>query len=256
MKEEKCTIVENRNLGGSYYLMTLEAGETAGAARAGNFVMLLTSSATDPLLKRPFGIFKVEPPYVWLYYEVVGKGTSLMADMKPGDQTVVLGPLGNSFPTMLNRKILLVAGGRGIAPVFYAAGQYARNNSVRLLYGARSKSDLNLLEEIETLGLDEIMLCTDDGSVGKKGFITEEIGDIIRDRAIDVTISCGPEAMFEALFDKIGDNGIENYVSMEAYMGCGFGICHSCVVMGTDGNYKKVCKDGPVFRLEDIQWRR
>lgn len=256
MIEEKCTIVENRNLGGAYYLMKLDAPRVAEAAQAGNFVMILTTTATDPLLKRPFGIFQVESRYVWLYYEVVGKGTSLMANMKAGDQTMVLGPLGNAFPPLENRNILLVAGGRGIAPVFYAAGQYTKNNTVRLLYGARSKEDLNLLDRIEDLGLEETLLYTDDGSVGKKGFITEEIDDIIKERNIDVTISCGPEAMFEALFDKIGDNGKENYVSMEAYMGCGFGICHSCVVMGADGEYKKVCKDGPVFRLEDIKWRQ
>ena len=255
MIEEKCTIVENRNLGGSYYLMKLEAPQVAGAAQAGNFVMVKTTSANDPLLKRPFGIFKVDSRNIWLYYEVVGTGTSLMADMKAGDRTTVLGPLGNAFPLLENRRILLVAGGRGIAPVFYAATEYTKNNAVWLLYGARSKKDLNLLDQIESLGLKETILYTDDGSAGKKGFITEEIGDIIREQNIDVTISCGPEAMFEALFEKIGHDGNENYVSMEAYMGCGFGVCHSCAAKGTDGEYKKVCKDGPVFRLEDIKWQ-
>ncbi len=256
MKEEKCRIVENRNLNGTYYVMKIEAEAVASTAQPGNFVMLLTTSGTDPLLKRPFGIFRAEPPYIWLYYEVVGKGTSLMARMKSGDRTVVLGPLGNSFPLLQSRNVLLIAGGRGIAPVFYAAGWYNAANTVRLLYGARSKEDLNLLEEIEALGLDETLLYTDDGSAGKKGFLTEELGDIVRGRNIDATISCGPEAMFEAIFEKIGDNGIDNYISMEAFMGCGFGICHSCAVMSGDGTYKKVCKDGPVFRLEDIQWRR
>jgi dihydroorotate dehydrogenase electron transfer subunit len=254
MKEEKCVVVENKHIRKHYYLMKLESSYIAGQAKAGNFVMVAVSKSFEPLLKRPFGILDVQPPKIRLYYEIVGKGTEMMADLKPGDRVNVVGPLGNAFPELENKNILVVGGGRGIAPLFYAMGRYTANNNVFLIYGAKSSEDMNLLEEIEQLPLKRTFLYTDDGSKGKKGFVTSDISEIIAENAIDVTISCGPEAMFENLYHTINDIGTENYVSMEAMMGCGFGICYSCAVKTVDGDYKKTCIDGPVFKMEAIAW--
>lgn len=254
MKDEICRIIENRNIRKGYYLLKLEAPYIASRSQAGNFVMVKTSSTVEPLLKRPFGIFNAQPPFMELYYEVIGKGTELLARLKPGDETVVLGPLGNSFPPLEGKNILAVAGGRGIAPLYYALRGYAANNRVFLIYGARSAGDLNLLEHVSALPLQGLFTYTDDGGAGKKGFVTSDIREIIRDNHIGVTISCGPDAMFEALARVIGPLGCDNYVSMEAIMGCGFGICYSCAVKMVDNRYKKVCSDGPVFRMEEIAW--
>jgi len=256
MKDEMCSVVENRQINKKYYVLKIKAPYIAEKAKPGNFVMLKASIGFEPLLKRPFGIFYAAPPYIWLYYEVVGRGTELIAHMKPDDEAQILGPLGNRFPEFRDRNILMVAGGRGIAPIYYAGLDYASSNRVFLIYGARSAGDLNLVDDLEKQPIKEIFLYTDDGSAGKKGFVTTDIRRIIEDHNIDVTVSCGPDAMFEALAAEIGGMAVENYVSLEALMGCGFGICYSCAVKTVEGDYKKVCTDGPVFRMEEIAWEK
>ncbi len=254
MKEEKCVIIENRNIRKNYYLITFQSQYISEHAKPGNFVMTAVSNTYEPLLKRPFGILDVNPPHIRLYYEIIGKGTQIMSELKAGDQVNVLGPLGNSFPELKNKNILMIGGGRGIAPLFYAIGNYTKENSVYLSYGAKTSDDMNLLEEIGKLPIKETWLYTDDGSKGTKGFVTTGLPDIIKEKSIDVTISCGPDAMFESLHHTIKDAGTENYVSMEAMMGCGFGICFSCAVKTVEGGYKKVCSDGPVFKMEAMAW--
>jgi dihydroorotate dehydrogenase electron transfer subunit len=256
MKEEKCIVVENRNLNKKYFLIKLKAEYISSHAKPGNFIMLAASNTVDPLLKRPFGILNAEPSFIRLYYEIVGKGTELISTLKPNDTVNAVGPLGNSFPPLKNKKILMVAGGRGIAPIYYAFEDYTSTNNVFLIYGAKSKDDLNLLEEINAMSLKKVFLYTDDGSMGKKGFVTADIREIIKENNIDVTISCGPDAMFKSLFHFINGLDTENYVSLEALMGCGFGICYSCVVKTAAHDYKKVCIDGPVFKMEEIAWDR
>jgi dihydroorotate dehydrogenase electron transfer subunit len=254
MKEEKCTVVENRHINKKYFLMKLEAASIAARAKPGNFIMLAASDTFEPLLKRPFGIFSAKAPLIWLYYEVVGKGTELISRLKPGAVVDAIGPLGNAFPLLEKKNLLMIAGGRGIAPIYFAIESNAFNGNVFLIYGAKSKDDLNLLEEIHELPLRKIFLYTDDGSEGKKGLVTTDVKEIIKANNIDVTISCGPDAMFHALDKAINGLGTENYVSLEALMGCGFGICHSCVVKTAGGKYKKVCSDGPIFKMEEIVW--
>ncbi|MEN8222679.1 MAG: dihydroorotate dehydrogenase electron transfer subunit [Acidobacteriota bacterium] len=221
----------------------------------GNFVMIAVSGENDPLLKRPFGIFRKEGNCFYIYYEVVGKGSRLLSDKREGDNIMVVGPLGNSFPDYNNGNILLVGGGRGIAPLYFAAEKFSSSNNISLIYGARSKSDLLFTDELGNFPLKELALYTDDGSAYKKGLVVSDIKNIIERNDIKITFSCGPDKMFESLHEEIGGLGIDNFVSLEAFMGCGFGICHSCVVKGSDGNYKKVCSDGPVFRMEEIEWQ-
>ena len=256
MKEEKCTVIENRNINKKYFFMKLEAPHISTHSKPGNFIMLAASNTFAPLLKRPFGIFTAKPPFIWIYYEVIGKGTELISNLKPNDPVNTIGPLGNSFPPLENKNVLMIGGGRGIAPIFYAVQNYASTNNTFLIYGAKSKEDLNLLEEIKALPLKKVFLYTDDGSSGKKGFVTTDIREIIKKNKIDVTVSCGPDAMFHNLYHTIKDVGSENYVSMEALMGCGFGICYSCVVKTIKEDYKKVCTDGPVFKMEEIAWEQ
>jgi len=255
MKEEACEVVLNRHLRRGYYLMKIRSSHIAGRCTPGNFVMIAVSGGTDPLLKRPFGIFGKEEDLIHIYYEVVGKGSRLLAGIREGDRVMVVGPLGNSFPELRGKNILLAAGGRGIAPLYFAAEAFCRSNNISLVYGARSESDLLFTRELGELPLKEIKFFTDDGSAYHKGTIVTRIRDMIERNGICTTFACGPDQMFESLHREIGSIGTDNYVSLEAFMGCGFGICHSCVVMGSDGKYKKVCTQGPVFKMEDIRWR-
>lgn len=255
MREEECRIADNTLIRGRYYVMKIESAYISEKCEPGNFVMVAVSGSNDPLLKRPFGIFKADSPCFYIYYEVVGRGSELLASKKAGDKVMAVGPLGNGFPKYENENILLVGGGRGIAPLYFAIEKYSGSNNISLIYGARSEKDLLFTEELKNFPIKETALYTDDGSGYKKGFVTTDIRDIIKRNSINVTFSCGPDQMFESLNREIGSLGIKNFVSLEAFMGCGFGICHSCVVKGSDGKYKKVCSDGPVFRMEAIEWQ-
>jgi len=256
MIDEKCQIIENKYLNKNYYLLKIKAEAISKQAKPGNFVMVrILSEAMVPLLRRPFGILGSDPPHIWLYYEVVGKGTQLLSRLKQQDELVMLGPLGNSFPVMKDKKVLLVAGGRGIAPLFYAGREAAGENEVSLLYGARTKNDLNLLDELKQLGFKKQFLFTDDGSYGDKGLVTCQLRRIVEENGIEVTFSCGPGMMYNSISKELADFGSDNYVSLEAIMGCGFGICHSCVIPSVGGSYKKVCSEGPIFKLEEIDWQ-
>jgi len=216
--------------------------------------MVRVSPSFDPLLRRPFGILQSEPPYIWLYFQVNGRGTALLKDHQSGDRLNILGPLGNSFPELPGKKILLIAGGRGIVPLFSYAKTYAAQQSLILLYGGRSAADLQLLKEISAMPLEKTFVFSEDGSCGEKGLLTSGLERILADQRPDATMACGPEAMLAALARMLKAKKLQNYASLEATMGCGFGVCHSCAVSAADGQYRKVCDEGPVFPLEEIRW--
>lgn len=254
MQDESGWIEETRCLGENYYLLKINAPRIAREAKPGNFVMVRVSSSLDPLLRRPFGILQSRPPYIWLYFQVKGRGTSLLKDHQSGDRLDILGPLGNVFPELPGRKVLLIAGGRGIVPLFHYAQKYASRQPLLLLYGGRSAVDLSLLAEIDALSLLKTTIFSEDGSCGEKGLLTRGLENLIREQQPQVTMACGPEAMLAALAKMLKPESLENYVSLEAMMGCGFGVCHSCAVAAADGRYRKVCDEGPVFPLHEIQW--
>jgi len=254
MQDESGRIEETRCLGKEYYLLKILAPKISQEAKPGNFVMVRVSPSLDPLLRRPFGILQNEPPYIWLYFQVNGRGTALLKDRRAGDRLDILGPLGNSFPELPGKKILLIAGGRGIVPLFNYAKTYAGQQPLILLYGGRSAADLQLLKELSAIPFEKTAIFSEDGSLGRKGLLTSGLEEIIADQRPQATMACGPEAMLAALARRPELKNLENYVSLEAIMGCGFGVCHSCAVAATDGRYRKVCDEGPVFPLQEIQW--
>ena len=254
MQDESGRLEENRCLGENYYLFKILAPKIAREAKPGNFVMIRVAPSLDPLLRRPFGILQSQPPHIWLYFQVKGRGTSLLKTRQAGDRLDILGPLGNAFPELPDKKILLIAGGRGIVPLFHYAKNYAAQQPLLLLYGGRSAADLQLLAEIRAMPLRKNYIFSEDGSCGQKGQLTQGLENIIREQQPQATMACGPEAMLAALAKMLKPENLENYVSLEAMMGCGFGVCHSCAVAAVDGQYRKVCDEGPVFSLEEIQW--
>jgi dihydroorotate dehydrogenase electron transfer subunit len=254
MQDESGRIEETRCLGKDYYLLKILVPKIAREAKPGNFVMVRVSPSFDPLLRRPFGILQSEPPYIWLYFQVKGRGTTLLKDHQSGDRLDILGPLGNSFPELPGKKVLLIAGGRGIVPLFSYAKTYAGQQPLTLLYGGRSAADLHLLAELGAMPLRKSHIFSEDGSRGEKGLLTSGLEQIIAAERPDATLACGPEAMLAALAKMLKTKNLLNHVSLEAMMGCGFGVCHGCAVADVDGRYRKVCDEGPVFRLEEIQW--
>jgi len=255
MQDERGLIEEARALGGGYFLLKIAAPLIAAAAKPGHFIMARVSSSLDPLLRRPLGILEARPPYIWLYYQVLGAGTRQLSNLRHGDSLDLLGPLGNSFPEMPGKRVLLIAGGRGIVPLFHYAQAYGGRRPLLLLYGGRGKADLALLERIKSLSLQGLFIFSEDGSLGQQGRLTDGLEKIVREEHPDATLSCGPDAMLARLAEQLKGRGLQNLASLEARMGCGFGACHGCAVPTVDGSYRKVCDEGPVFPLEDIQWR-
>lgn len=218
--------------------------------------MLSTAHSLDPLLKRPFSIHRLCGNDLQILYRVVGKGTDLLSKNKKGEILDVIGPLGNSFPSARKQdKTILIAGGLGIAPIFALAEKMKNKNPV-LFYGARSKKELLFIDDLKCLGIEPV-ISTDDGSSGKKGNIVNALSRHLTRHPSSVTHSCfyacGPKPMLKALSVLAKRAGLKGYVALEQSMACGIGTCLGCVV-NTKNGFKRVCKEGPVFPIEEIIW--
>jgi dihydroorotate dehydrogenase electron transfer subunit len=164
--------------------------------------------------------------------------------MKKGDEIQVFGPLGNGFDiTSLKGKIAVIGGGIGIAPLLYLTKKIGKNSDVFLGY----KDSVYIAEEFEKYSNNTIIV-TEDGSVGKRGYVT----DYVDFEKYDVVVTCGPEIMMNKIIDKCKEKKIKCYVSLERRMACGLGACLGCTVETVNGNMR-ACKDGPVFSSEELK---
>ena len=245
MQRVVLTVAKNVALTPLIYEMTL-VGDVSGVTRAGQFVEI----ALDGLyLRRPISVCNYEEGQLTLVYKVVGKGTDLMSQMAEGTELDVLTGLGNGFDVEYEcQKPLLVGGGVGVPPLYRLTRDLiARGKEVSVVLGFNTESEIFYAEEFEKLGA-KVILATADGSVGVKGFVT----DAIRESGVeyDYFDSCGPLPMLKALCSATTTSG---EVSLEERMGCGFGICMGCSIMTANGA-KRVCKDGPVFKKEEVIW--
>ena len=206
-------------------------------------------------LRRPISIHQVNnSSQLYLLFAVVGQGTLWLSQRQKGETLDLLGPLGNSFSIQsTSNKLLLLAGGMGIAPLTFLAQQaLAQSKHVSLLLGARTKDQLypqkHLPNGIQTL------ITTEDGSAGKKGMVTDILPDMT-DWA-DQICACGPPAMYQTIAEQRQrlEIKIPTQVSLEVRMGCGLGACYGCSIKTSHG-MKQVCQDGPVFDLEEILWQ-
>jgi dihydroorotate dehydrogenase electron transfer subunit len=255
-------VIENRSLGGGYFVFRLGGCEPLAGSRPGQFVMLRGDWGRDPLLPRPLSLLSVtHEGRADLLAKVVGKGTALMERSPPGSRFWVLGPLGNSFPLPSSDVTdLLVAGGVGLPPLFMQAESAARlglASGSEMLYGGRTSRDLVLLGEMRALGI-ALHLTTEDGSLGRRGRVTDELEARLEHwRAAASTrrlriMACGPSEMLWAVGRIAQTEGIECYLSLEQHMACGIGVCLGCAVAAQTRPYLYVCKDGPVFPASEV----
>lgn len=255
----KATVLENTALNKHFRLLTIDAGRsTLNAQRIpapGQFYMLHSNSTYDPLLKRPFSIFKHEDNSLKFLYRIRGKGTICLSNLRDGDIIEVIGPLGNSYPEP-EGDFIAIAGGVGIASLLPLLDK--RKNTGYLFYGARSKDELVMLSEAGALS-KEVFVATDDGSEGRKGVITELLKSFLNNLKSEISnfklpiYACGPKPMLKELSEIAHASGMKCYVSLEEHMACGVGACLGCVVKTVSG-YRRVCKEGPVFDIKDIVW--
>lgn len=238
-------IVSNRALTPLIYEMRLK-GDTSAITRPGQFVEL---SIEGLFLRRPISVCNFDEGELTLVYKVVGKGTAEMAAMQVGRKVDVLTGLGNGFNADAEcQRALLVGGGVGVPPLYRLARELlAKGREVTVVLGFNTAAELFYEEEFKALGVN-LVVATVDGSKGIKGFVT----DAIRESGVtfDYFYSCGPLPMLKALSQSVATDG---ELSLEERMGCGFGICMGCSIQTASGA-KRVCKEGPVFKKEEILW--
>ena len=238
------------------HLIWVRAPQIAEEARPGQYVMVRCGQGPDPLLRRPLSIHRLgqQGRALALLFAVVGRGTSWLAQRKEGDVLDLIGPLGKGFEIESSASnLLLVGGGRGVAPlVALAEHALAQSKPVTLLLGAESSPSL-YPGDLLPPGL-EVALATEDGSVGRKGVITDLLPDYMG--GADQIFACGPIPMYKsmlALSRKRIFKGKSVQIVLEQLLGCGVGACYGCTVPTKHGP-KLVCKDGPVFELREVLW--
>lgn len=267
MKREVCLVqakILEKYKWGQYILFYLFAPEISKLAKPGQFVMIRVSEQFIPLLRRPFSLMSVDPSEgrIAIFFQIVGRGTSRLSQYSPGESLSLIGPLGQGYSLSVLKpgdKVILVGGGRGIAPLFFLAQQLKEKKiRVMIFYGGKSAQDLPLKSLIEEeLGVEELVLATEDGSLGEKGLVTEVLERKEIWPRIERVYVCGPEAMMRKIARMIEVWGVPGEFSLETYMGCGLGICWSCVRRIKKANswsWVKVCEEGPIFPGEVIKW--
>ena len=243
MRESIFKIIDNTPLTETVYKMKLQ-GDVSDITSSGQFVNIKLDGL---YLRRPISVCDCEGDVLTLIYKVVGKGTEQMAKMNAGEELNILTGLGNGYDISLSGdKPLLLGGGVGVPPLYMLCKKLiAEGKKVSVVLGFNTKEEIFCEEDFKALGAD-VFVTTVDGSYGIKGFVTDAMKDI----DYSYFYTCGPEPMLKAIFKASATSG---QFSFEERMGCGFGACMGCSCKTVTG-YKRICKDGPVLKKEEILW--
>ena len=271
-------ILSHDALPSDHFLLTLDAPRMARAARPGQFVMLQAQPGSDPLLRRPMSLCRVQgspPRRVEILYKVTGHGTRMLSRQAPGTTLAMLGPLGNGFrlpPRAPGRgrgrggasrrgpaaRQVMVAGGVGIAIFPFLSEALRRlGHKPLLLFGARSAADLVALDRFGR-GRVEMRFATEDGSRGTRGYVTSVLAPLLEAEGPKPSLYvCGPTPMLRAVGEQALAAGAPCQLALESQMPCGIGVCLGCVVAAADPNavppYPRVCTEGPVFEAGTVR---
>ena len=263
MFQQKAHVLWNEAGGPAVYRIGLNCPIGFDRAKPGQFVMLRVSEGSDPLLRRPFSIHKpiVQDGHVIgveLLYKVLGKGTRFLSGRHPGETLDILGPLGSAFRLPpAGRKVFIVAGGIGVAPMVYLAQNLLKNGirppDCRVFLGGRTRDDLLCVEDFAAAGLS-VHTTTDDGSAGDQCVVTHPVEVAVADSRPDIVFACGPLEMLSCVIGIVDAKKVACQVSIETMMACGMGACLGCAVTARDlpDKYYHACLDGPVFDADSI----
>ena len=243
MKQSIFTIVSNEALTDVVYKMVL-SGDTSAITAAGQFVNI---QLTGKFLRRPISVCDYDESTLTIVYKVVGKGTEQMSAMTAGQKLDILTGLGNGYDLTLSGDApVLMGGGVGVPPMYNLAKKLlAQGNTVTVILGFNTKSEIFYEDAFKALGC-RVIVCTADGSYGVKGFATTPLAEM----NYTYFYTCGPEPMLKAVYKATNTSG---QMSFEERMGCGFGACMGCSCKTLTG-YKRICKEGPVMKKEEILW--
>jgi len=262
-------VVSNGRIKSLYFILGIYCPPIANQIKPGQFVMLKVSDDRSPLLRRPFSVYKSYPVnhpekkkrgYLFILYKKVGKGTRKMTTLKKGQKVNLIGPLGNGFtlpPLPSSDNSILIGGGVGIVSLC-SLGKALESRKLFVFIGGKTQDDILCVEDFKKFN-SNIFIATEDGSLGVKGtvvnlFLSQR--KKFKKNEKYYIYACGPSAMLKALAGTVKFQNFMCQASLETRMGCGFGACWGCVVKTNHPKtpYQRVCKDGPVFRLEDIDW--
>jgi dihydroorotate dehydrogenase electron transfer subunit len=262
-------VLRNTDLGHGNFLVEFACPELTSAMRPAQFFMI-GIPGSETLLRRPYSVCGLHGTFddapaeaVQVLYRIVGRGTSLLASLKTGAPLTVLGPLGNGFeaPRASTARPVFVAGGIGSAP-FPALARWleGRCRPPFMYYGARTRGDLPLSDWFAE-HTERLVLTTEDGSVGRRGLVTEPLAELLEREEPDSLhlYVCGPDPMLRAVASLARRHGVRCDLALEAHMACGFGVCLGCVVPtrgeGSDEiRYERVCVEGPVMEAGRLAW--
>ena len=248
MREVTATVLENKRIADEIYMLTFATDDEI-AVRPGQFCMIGVGGFP---LRRPIAVCKAEGERITVCYRLKGGGTRALArEYKSGEKLSVLLPLGNGFYVKdTEQKVAVVGGGVGIFPLVSAIRAYSKSKQVYAYMGFRNRAALCM--EYELARGEKLVLATDDGSVGFHGTSVQAFMQDFDEVKPDVVLACVPTPMLRALKTAMAGKGVPTYVSLEERMGCGIGACLVCVCEKTDGAHARVCKDGPVFEINDV----
>lgn len=248
----ECEVIENDLVARDTFQLVVKSPEVFFSKfQPGQFAHIEIPCAEQLVLRRPFSVFSADPDagQVGFVYGIRGTGTLDLARVRPGEQLNILMPLGRGFRIDHgHRHVWLVGGGLGSAALGSIAERY-RGLDLEGFFGFRTAEDV-FLNDARPKGLDVLEICTEDGSAGHNGMVTEIVGQRLQTETPDAILACGPSAFYRELWRIVGDE-IPVQISVEERMGCGIGGCETCVC-SVRGAYRKTCSDGPVFDLREV----
>jgi dihydroorotate dehydrogenase electron transfer subunit len=254
----EAVIEEKKCWGERFVQLRLKEEEIARCARPGQFVMVRVQEGFDPLLRRPLAVMKVEESSFYLFWEIVGRGTKILSSLNVGSKLEVLGPLGRGF-SLFPSQALIVAGGRGITPLYFLASHFKENKiPFTFFLGVKDKEELFMVDFLQDFPGAYFWSCEEPVEGGFCGTVLSLFHTWLEDKSFSSgtgVYACGPEGMLKNLYREGKTQNFPLEVSLETFMGCGFGACMSCAVEKSNGKgYFHVCKDGPVFLAQELKW--
>jgi dihydroorotate dehydrogenase electron transfer subunit len=257
MVEQTVQIVSNERDTDLYFRLVVLAPQIAPLVKPGQFAHVRILPLKHVLLRRPFSIFQVSGERLSILYKTVGQGTEVLSRMQPGEELSMIGPLGHGFavPESGGEIPLLVAGGYGMAALYLLAQRSSQKGIA--FVGGRRRVDILCEEEFRALGW-EVRVTTEDGSHGEKGVVTQALAAELRpSKPGRKLFACGPTAMLKAVGQLAAEFDLPAELSLDEHMGCGMGVCLTCVVpikTGDGWDYQRTCTEGPVFDSRLIAW--
>jgi dihydroorotate dehydrogenase electron transfer subunit len=257
MVEQTVQIISNERDTDLYFRLVVRAAQIAPLVQPGQFVHVRIPPLRDALLRRPFSIFQASGDTLSILYKTIGQGTEVLSRMRSSEELSMIGPLGHGFtvPPPGGETPLLVAGGYGMAALYLLAQRSPQRGIV--FVGGRRRVDILCEAEFRALGW-EVRVTTEDGTHGEKGWVTQLLQAELERRAPGRKLfACGPTPMLKAVGRLATEYNLPAELSLDEHMGCGIGVCLTCVVpikAGEGWEYQRTCTEGPVFDSRQIAW--